>query len=155
MSSEAKQVAPGGFFLHFQNSSQQNHLVYKFKKAIILPRGYIWKVAVTNCSMIQQTGTYNLILCSDIVCKSHINGEEIRVLFSSASCSDIQNADVTPLYVSVADERVGVPITEINFQLKSIDFDQQRILDVQLQQYGIPNISGWLHFKSENISCQH
>ena len=148
MSSDAKQISPGGFFLRFQNDSYKNPFVYKFEKPIILPRGYTWKVAVTNSNMILQIRNQNVILCSDMVCKSHLNGKEVGVLFSAASLSpDRLNANVTPLYVSVAEERVGVPITEINFQLK-------QLLNLQLHQYN-EQISGWLHFKSENINSQH
>ena len=157
MRSQASQlVALGGFFLLFQNGgSYQNPFVYKFEKPIILPRGHIWKVAVTNFNMIDETRNQKVILFSDIVCKSHINGKEVGVLFSAASLSpDTHSYNVTPLYMSVAEERVGVPITEINFQLKRVDNQQQKIVDVRLDQMQIPNVSGWLHFKSENINFQ-
>ena len=98
---------------------------------------------MTNC-YIGYTHDTGGILCSDLVSKSHVYGDEVGVLFIP------QNR--TMLYVSVAEECLGVPIKQINFQLKQLHSGTKLIENVRYEDWSEDadyNISGWLHFKSE------
>ena len=78
--------------------------------------------------------------------KRHVYGDEVGVLFIPGQ------ENQTLLYVSVAEECLGVPIKQIHFQLKQLHSGTKPIENVYSEESirnADYNISGWLHFKSE------
>ena len=148
---EPKYMTPGDF-LYFQNtckeSSNRNPFSYELKKPILFAEDKRWKVAV-----VEMKGAWNpdYILCCNIVHESHIGDKEVRMISPLHKHAINQNA-LTAYYTPLDDECVGVPITEIKFELKYVNMGS--VSDVTLSTYGNTEISGLLHFKCEKmIGC--